>query len=359
MLIQAEKLGLKVGEKLILHNISLGIERGEVLALIGPTGAGKTSLLRLLDLLEKPSSGRLLIDGMDFAASSSGRLEMRRRMAFVQQKPVAFNMSVFDNVASGLRWRGVDSTEARRRVDAVLELVGLAGYDKQNARTLSGGEMQRVAIARSLVTAPEILYLDEPTANLDPVTNTKIEEVLAHVARENKVTVVMSTHDMTQGQRLAGRVALLMNGRLIQIGTPHDIFTSPQCAEAAGFVGVDNIWPGVVVNHEGSLVEIRINTHSVQAVTDFETGRAVDVLIRPEDVTLSLTHDITSARNVFKGRVVRLTLLGPLARVEMDCGFPVLALVTAKSVEEMGLEPGKQLWASFKATSLRVIRSCG
>jgi tungstate transport system ATP-binding protein len=191
------------------------------------------------------------------------------------------------------------------------------------------------------------------------VTNTKIEDVLAHIARESGATVVMSTHDMTQGQRMAGRVALLMNGRLVQIGTPHDIFTAPECAEAAGFVGVDNVWPGVVECHAGSLAELRINTHSVQAVTDFETGRAVDVLIRPEDITLSLAHDITSARNVFKGRVVRLTLLGPLARVEVDCGFPVLALVTAKSVEEMGLEPGKELWASFKATSLRIIRSCG
>ena len=359
MLIETEKLNLKSGEKFILRDISMGIERGEVLALIGPTGAGKTSLLRLLDLLEKPSSGRLWIDGIDFSTGSTGRLEMRRRMAFVQQKPMPFNMSVFDNVASGLKWRDVDSTETRRRVDEVLELVGLSTYHRQNARTLSGGEMQRVAIARSLVTRPEILYLDEPTANLDPVTNAKIEEVLAHVARESKVTVVMSTHDMTQGQRLAGRVALLMNGRLIQIGTPHDIFTSPQCADAAGFVGVDNIWPGVVISHEDSLAVVRINTHSVQAVTDFETGTAVDVLIRPEDVTLSLTHDITSARNVFAGSIVRLTLLGPLARVEVDCGFPVLALVTSKSVEEMGLEPGKKLWASFKATSLRVVLSCG
>ena len=359
MLIETQSLSLKSGEKFILRDISLGVERGEVLALIGPTGAGKTSLLRLLDLLEKPSAGRLLIDGVDFSANSPGRLAMRRRMAFVQQKPVPFNMSVFDNVASGLKWREVSSAEVKRRVDEVLELVGLSTYHRQNARTLSGGEMQRVAIARSLVTQPEILYLDEPTANLDPVTNTKIEEVLARIARESTATVLMSTHDMTQGQRLAGRVALLMGGRLVQIGTPHDIFTSPQCAEAAGFVGVDNIWPGVVEKREGSLAEISINTHSVQAVTDFETGAAVDMLIRPEDITLSLSHDITSARNVFRGRVVRLTLLGPLARVELDCGFPVLALVTAKSVEEMGLGVGKELWASFKATSLRVIRSCG
>ncbi len=358
MFIEAEKLSLKIGEKVILQDISLGIGRSEVLALIGPTGSGKTSLLRLLDLLQMPSSGRLVIDGVDCAAASSRKLEMRRRMAFVQQKPVAFNMSVFDNVACGLRWRSLSRAETRRRVVEVLEMVGLASYHHQNAKTLSGGEMQRVAIARSLVTRPEILYLDEPSANLDPVTHSKIDEVLAHIIQESRTTVVMATHDMTQGQRLAQRVALLMGGRLIQVGTPHDIFTSPQSCEAADFVGVDNIWPGIIENREGSLANIAVHGFNVQAITDFAEGEAVDVLIRPEEITLTPSHDITSARNVFYGAIVKLVQMGPLVRVEIDCGFPILVLVTRKSLDDLGLVEGKEVYASFKATSLRVIKSC-
>ena len=354
--IETRELNLRHGNKTILEAIDLSIERGEFFALIGPTGAGKTSLLRLLDLLELPSSGVIAIDGAEVSSSPRERLAVRRRMAFVQQKPASFNMSLFDNVASGLRWRHVPGVEVRRRVKEVIELVGLAGKEAQHARTLSGGEMQRAAIARALVTEPAILFLDEPTANLDPVTHNKIEEVLAHIIREAMMTVVMATHDMSQGQRLAQRVGVLMDGHLLQVGSSRDIFTRPESRQVAEFVGVENIWPGVVAKRETNVVSIRVDNHTMQAVADFEVNEAVDVLIRPEEITLTLAHDITSARNAFTGRITQITEVGPLARLELDCGFPVLVLVTRKSAEELGLEVGKTVYASFKATSLRVIK---
>ncbi len=150
-LIETVNLSRRVDERDILSNINLQIEKGEVFALIGPTGAGKTTLLRLLDLIDTPSSGKIYFDGVDSAQSARLRLEMRRRMAFVLQKPVVFNMSVYDNVASGLRWRGVGKNKLRQKVSDILEMVNLSDYKNRNARTLSGGETQRVAIARAIV----------------------------------------------------------------------------------------------------------------------------------------------------------------------------------------------------------------
>ncbi|RJO61680.1 MAG: ABC transporter ATP-binding protein [Dehalococcoidia bacterium] len=354
--IQTTALKLKKGDKTILDGLNLSVDSGEFFVIIGPTGAGKTSLLRLLDLLEWPSSGNILIDGADTGCPSKKRLELRRRMAFVQQKPIAFNMSVFDNVACGLRWRHVAANAVKSNVDEVVEKVGMAGYQKQNARTLSGGEMQRVAIARALVTQPEILFLDEPTANLDPTSTVSIENILYNIRNEAKITVVMSTHDMSQGQRLGRRIGVIINGRLHQVGTPTDIFSAPSSREVAEFVGIDNIWSGEVVTRENNLIGIHINNHIIQSIAEFNVGDAVDVLIRPEEITLTLSADHTSARNTFSCKIVSMSSQGPLVRVILDGALPVLALITQKSANEMGLEPGKLVYASFKATALHVTR---
>ncbi|GAH56484.1 unnamed protein product, partial [marine sediment metagenome] len=271
-LIETVNIGQKYAGQYILKDVNLNINRGEVFALIGPTGAGKTTLLRLLDLLEMPASGSVYFDGMDVTDNKSLRLQARRRMSFVLQKPVVFNMSVYDNVACGLRWRREKEATIRQRVSRALELADIAEYINRNARTLSGGETQRVAIARALAVAPEVLFLDEPTANLDPVSTSKIEEVLAHIIGDQKTTVVMATHNMSQGQRLAGRMGVIMNGEILQTGSPGDIFSTPQKKEVAEFVGVDNILSGVIVNRDNELVTIDVGGNLIQAISDYPIG---------------------------------------------------------------------------------------
>ena len=356
-LIETVNIAQKYSEQYILKNISLCINRGEVFALIGPTGAGKTTLLRILDLLEPPVSGSIYFDGIDVTHSKRLRLEARRRMSFVLQKPIVFNMNVYDNVACGLRWRQEKVSFIRQRANSVLELVGMADYKNRNARALSGGETQRVAIARALAVKPEVLFLDEPTANLDPISTSKIEEILAHIIREQETTIVMATHDMSQGQRLAGRIGVLMDGELLQVGSPSQIFSSPQSTEVAEFVGVDNILSGVIVAQDGTLVAIDVNGRLIQAISDYGVGERVRALIRPEDVTISLSKDTTSARNAFNGRITKLALVGQLVRIEVDCGFPLLVVVTKRSAEDLNLAIGKEVYTTFKATAVHIIRS--
>ena len=340
----------------ILKNINIRIDRGEVFALIGPTGAGKTTLLRLIDMLDKPPAGKIFFDGSDVTTSERARLEARRRMAFVLQKPIVFNASVFDNVAYGLRWHGRDSRQIREKVDIILETIGLAEYKKRNARTLSGGEVQRVAIARALAVEPEVLLLDEPTANLDPVSASKVEDLIWGIIKRDAITVIMATHDMSQGQRLADRIIVLVNGEVVQSGGAREVFTSPRNREVAVFVGMENIIDGVVVSSEAEMIAVDIQGKVIEAVADLKVGERVLVCIRPEDVTVALSRLSSSARNCLAGTVALTVYDGPLCHVEIDCGFPLVALVTRKSADELGLQKGNQVYATFKAVSIHVIR---
>ncbi|MFQ6122915.1 MAG: ABC transporter ATP-binding protein [Dehalococcoidales bacterium] len=355
-LIETLNLCQRFGERDILKNINLSVDKGEVFALIGPTGAGKTTLLRLLDLIDVPASGKIYFDGVDTAESARRGLEVRRRMAFVLQKPTVFNLSVYDNIAYGLKWRGVGKSQLGKKVNDILEMVGLSADKNRNARTLSGGEAQRVAIARALVIEPEVLLLDEPTANLDPTSASRIEELIASIMQHYATTIIMATHDMSQGQRLADRIGVLMNGELLQAGSSKDIFTSPRNREVAEFVGVENILNGVIVSSEDKVVTIDIGGRFIEAISDYAVGEEVCACVRPEDITLVLSKVSSSARNSFVGEITWVVSTGALTRVEIDCGFPLIALVTKRSAEELGLEKGKKVFATFKATGVHVIR---
>jgi len=308
-----------------------------------------------LNMLDIPSSGKVFFRGVDMTESAGNRLEIRRRMSFVLQKPVVFNMSVYDNIAIGLKWRGFNKKEIQSKVDSILGIVSLNEYRDRDARTLSGGETQRVAIARAIISEPELLLLDEPTANLDPATSGRVEALISEILSHYKTTIIMATHDMSQGQRMADRVGVLLKGEMVQTGDWRHIFNTPFNGAVADLVGVENIIDGVVELNKDNIADISVGSNSIQAVSDYPAGKKVRICIRPEDVTLALSQTSTSARNSFRGQITRVVSFGVLSRVELDCGFTLIALVTNKSTEEMGLQKDKQIYASFKATAIHVI----
>ena len=221
--LEIKALGKSYGKTEILKDIDLTMERGEVLVLVGPTGSGKTTLLRLVNLLEAPSLGYIRFKGQIVTARpEKERFLARRSMAMVFQKPVMFKASVQENVSFGLKMRGRDD---RGKVLEALAAVGLSGYEKRDANTLSGGEMQRIALARALVLEPELLLLDEPTANLDPKSAAAVISLLQELTGR-KTTVIMATHNMREALVLASRVAVLQAGRLTAVGRPDEIFRS-------------------------------------------------------------------------------------------------------------------------------------
>ena len=354
-ILQTVNLEQRAGPVSLLRDINLEVGRGEFFIIVGPTGAGKTTLLRLLDLLEAPHAGDIYFDGRKVTGSDVNAVEVRRSMAMVFQKPVVFNTSVYDNIAYPLRVRGLAGRAIRPRVEELLEICGLSGFAKRRARTLSGGEAQRVALARAVITSPAILFLDEPTANLDPASVRAIEDLLAGFNRHNGLTVVMTTHDLAQGQRLAGRAGVLMQGELVQAGTAQEIFYSPGDIRIARFVGIKNILRGAIARQEGGMARVEVAGRAVEAVSDLPAGTPVDIYIRPDGIVLSLQQLPGSARNSLPGTVVSVSLDGPLSMVLLDCGFRLEVLVTAISAGNLALKPGQQVYATIKATAVRVL----
>lgn len=347
------------GEKKVLKGINATIKQGEVFTVIGPSGEGKSTLLRLINLLDNPTSGSILLEGVDIHRSREQQA-IRRKMAMVFQKPVVFSSSVYENIAYGLHFRHVDRDTIRRKVGQALEVIDMVGFDERKAKSLSGGEMQRVALARAMVTEPELLLLDEPTANLDPLATHKIEELVRHYNRASGTTVIMSTHDMQQGQRLATRIGVIMQGQFAQIGTPREVFGSPSEKKVANFVGIKNILIGTITEQREGIATMTADGITLDAVTSLPVGTPVWASILPEDITLLLSHGKqTSARNVFSGRIIHFAPRGPLLSVTVDCGTKLSATVTWRSAEEMKLKIGDEVRLSFKASTVHVMADRG
>jgi len=224
-----------------LENVNLEVERGGIFAVVGPSGAGKTTLLRLVDLLDYPTSGRIIFDGVD-TGPRDVRYAVRRRMGMVFQQPVLFDTTVHNNVAWSLRMRGFGRREVDERVRAILGRMGLQGFQGRGARTLSGGEAQRVAIARALVYEPELMLLDEPTANLDPYNVATIEGIVNQMNRELGITVVMATHNLFQAARVGHRAAFLLNGEVVEVAEAQRLVQNPEDKRTASFVRGEMIY---------------------------------------------------------------------------------------------------------------------
>lgn len=222
------------GQREVLHINELEIRRGEIFGVVGPSGAGKSTLLRLLDFLELPTQGRIRFG--DYAVNGAGPapLSVRRQVTTVFQRPVLLSTSVYHNVTYGLNIRG--ERDIDRRVRATLTRVGLIDFVQEPARNLSGGEAQRVALARAMVIEPRVLLLDEPTANLDPYNVSLIEEIIATLNREQGTTIVLVTHNVFQAKRLAHRVALLLEGKIIEVAATRRFFSSPSDPRTLAFV---------------------------------------------------------------------------------------------------------------------------
>lgn len=343
--------------KRVLRVPFLQVYRGEVLTLIGPNGSGKSTLVRVMGLLEKPLHGEVYF-GKQRMAHRSDLLSLRRRIATVFQESLLCNATVEENVALGMKLRGVDRTERKKRTGRWMELLGISHLARRKARTLSGGEAQRTSLARAFVLDPEILLLDEPLASLDPPTRDSLLADLRAILREARTTTVFVTHDRDEALSLSSRVGVMLTGEIRQLGPPEEVFSSPATEEVARFVGVETLLPGKIIEQKEGLATVVVKGINIRVASERGPGEEVLACLRPEDVTLSWVEDPpfhSSARNQLLGSVTRLTPLGFLVRVSLNCGFPLQALVTKHACAELGLQEGKKVVASFKATAVHLI----
>jgi len=348
-LLSLREITKKYGEITALNGVNLEILEKDLLAIIGPNGAGKTTLLKIMAGIETPTEGKIIYKGKEIIDNLD---VIRQNCTMVFQKTVVFNTTVFNNVAYGLKIRGVPENEIRSMVNEALELVRLKGYEKRNARRLSGGEQQRVALARALVLRPEMLLLDEPTANLDPKTSSIVEEVINHANRELKTTIVIATHNLFQVQKMAKRAVLLLNGQIVERGTVEEIFLKPSLA-MTDFAGFENVFVGNAkpTGKGTAIIEVGDGLEIEAAI---EKSGKVTVYVRPEDIIVSKIPLKSSARNVLKGRIIEVSDRGQIVKLKVDVGKIITSQVTRLSFEEMKLNVGTEVFLTFKASSVRV-----
>jgi len=350
-LIELKGVTKRYGEITTLDGVSLGVGEKEVFTVLGPNGSGKTTMLRIMASIEEPTSGEVFFEGEKINDKNRG--QARRRSTMVFQKTALFKTTVYKNVAYGLKLRGCSRREIDEKVEEALALVKLRGYEKRPAKKLSGGEQQRVSLARALALNTDLLLLDEPTANLDPKNVSIIEETISRVNREYDTTIVMATHNMFQAETLTTRVALLLGGKIAQIGAPGEIFRGPS-EGLASFARLENVFSGTsrILREGTSVIEV---DDGIRIEAALRKSGKVTAFVRPEDIILSKKAVASSARNVFKGKIVEVSDFGPVVKLKVDAGKEFVVQITKRSFVEMRLNVGSTVFLTFKASSVNLI----
>ena len=341
--IEIRDLEVRSGGRTILSVPSFTLVRGEILALLGPNGAGKTTLIHSMALLSRTRSGEVIVLGEKPPRDPT---PLRRRMAVVFQEPLLLGTTVRGNVASGLAFRGAACIDAR--VDRALALFGIAHLADRSARRLSGGESARVSLARAFVLEPEIMMLDEPFSSLDAPTRLTLLDEVESVLRRTRVTTVMATHDASEALRLAGRIAVMCAGRIVQVGPTAEVMERPADETVARLVGVETILSGRVVSRSGPDALVSVAGREIRARTDAPPGEEVVLCIRPEAVTLSPG----AAEDALHATVTRIVPMLHHAKIHVDAGFDLCASV----VQPADLAAGSLVTASIDPAAIHVIR---
>ncbi|MCG2762529.1 MAG: ATP-binding cassette domain-containing protein [Candidatus Atribacteria bacterium] len=337
-----DKLILKVrnlkkiyNNKIVLDIDNLNFQEGKIYAIVGPNGSGKTTLLNILNLLEKPDEGQIFFyDQAITNKLNSDTLEIRRRMTLVNQDPFLFHSTVYDNIAYGLKIRSISSKVQKSRIRSALNIVGLSAFKDRKANQLSGGEAQRVVIARALVIEPEVLFFDEPTANIDQKHIDVVERIIKKIKKEIKTTVIFTTHDLSQAYRLADKVISLLDGKIIK-QVPENL-----------------LW-GEIVEEEDGLKRFKAMGNIKFAIVSEKVGLAY-ISIDPRDIILSYEQFQSSARNSFLGKITKIIEQNHLVKLEIDIGIPLVVIITRESFFKMNFNLGSKVYLTFKASAVKL-----
>ncbi|MBN1632470.1 MAG: ABC transporter ATP-binding protein [Thermoleophilia bacterium] len=345
-MISLRDLEVDLGE-FILKDVDLDIDDGEYFILLGPTGAGKTVLLEAIAGLHPLRKGTISVNDKEIT-----RLTPEKRgVSIVYQDQMLFpHMSVEKNIAFGLRAAKCPKQDIRQRVDDITKLLRITHLARRRPTTLSGGEKQKVALARALVTKPAVLLLDEPLSALDPQTREAMQQELAEIHRRLKVTFVHVTHDFEEAVALGDRVAVLNQGQIAQVGTPQDVLRRPASAFVAEFALSRNVFKADARHVDEGYASADIGGLELMVATHIRGP--VHLTVRPEDILLSLEPLHSSARNAFEGTISQILERGSVLYVTVTVPPEFVCLITSQAREELGLKEGVRVWLHFKATAI-------
>jgi len=338
----------------VAPDFDVHLESGSLLVLFGPSGAGKTTMLRQLAGLERPDAGRIGCNGAVWFDADRGTWvpPQQRRIGVVFQEATLFpHLSVAANIAYGVGNGGAASADT-------LRLLGIDHLSDRLPRTLSGGEAQRVALARALAPNPRLLLLDEPFASLDAPTRLRLRHDVRGLLTRTGTPAILVTHDRAERMAIGDRVAVVIDGRVRQLGPVTDVFSRPVDATVAAAVGVEAVLPARIAGSADGVLAVTVGETMIEVAErePMAVGSDVFACIRAEDVTIETQRPAhASARNHLAARVVAITSEGPLERVSLDCGFPLDALITRQSRQALQLAAGSAVTAAIKAASVHLV----
>jgi molybdate transport system ATP-binding protein len=331
------------------------LEPPSVLILFGPSGAGKSTVLRSLAGLDWPDEGVIRFGSAVWFDSSHRVSTQERHVGYMFQDYALFPLySVARNITYGLG--SLSGPQRMERMAEAIRLLRLEGLEQHKPSELSGGEQQRVALARAIVRRPRLLLLDEPLSALDMSTRDKLRDELRVLLRRLAIPTILVTHDWEEALALGDRMVVIKDGRVLQTGTPQQIFNHPSDAEVAKIVGMETVMPGIVVDVNDGLATVDVAGIKLHTLGVFSVGATVFVCIRAEDVVLEPSGvGSSSARNHLSGQVRDIVPLGAVARVEVECGFGLSAIVTRSALEDLRLRPGVRVTAAIKAGAVHLV----
>lgn len=349
-MIRIENLNLKLGS-FALQDINLHVRKGKYFVLLGKPGAGKTVLLECLCGLIRPESGRIFIDGSDVTRAEP----KERKIGYVPQDYALFiHKSVRQNIAFGLELKkGLSAHQRATRVRELADLLGFAHLLARSVVKLSGGEKQRVALARCLAVSPHVLLLDEPVSALDEETRETICMELKQLQRATRTTIIHICHDFEEMLLVADRVGVIDQGRLLQVGTPDELMHKPKTVELARFMRTENIFKGEAHIRDN---RTHIAASGLTIISSARGEREVSFMVRPENISLLSDAHRRDEENTLDGKVLRIINKGPLVRVDVDAGLTFVALVGRKEFQELGLAEADAVKLSFSADAVHLFK---
>jgi len=333
------------------------LQEATALVLFGPSGSGKTTVLRCIAGLEWPERGRIHFISRTWLDTGAGIrvAPQHRQIGYMAQDYALFpTYTVAGNIGYGLG--ALSPAERKKRIDEMVDLFQLRGFEAVKPGELSGGQQQRVALARAVAPRPQLLLLDEPLSALDVPTRAQLRGELRTLLKRLALPSIIVTHDWAETLSLGDVVAVMGEGRVLQVGPPQQVFCRPANAAVAQIVGVETVIEGHVVEEIEGLATVRVNGTLLKGLGSYEIGSPVFVCIRAEDVVLEQAGaGLTSARNHLHGKVSEIESQGVMVQVKIDCGFPLVATVTRGAQEELHLEPGSPLVVAIKAGAVHLV----
>lgn len=346
-MIRIENVSKDLGE-FKLDDVTLHIHEGEYFIILGPTGAGKTILIETIAGIYQPDCGRIFLNGMDITDIPP----KDRSISMVYQDYMLFpHLTVEKNIGFGLRHKKITKSETKTKVNEIADLLGVSHLLNRYPGTLSGGEQQRIAISRAVVTEPKVLLLDEPLSALDTRTTVRLREELGRIHRLTETTTIHVTHSFEEAFSLGDRIAVMGSGQIIQVGAPNDVFRKPNSGFIADFVGVENLFRGKSVVHDGIS---EVHTNGICILSSTLKSGDVSISVRPEDILISKKEIDSSARNSFSGKIMEVKDVGALVKLVIDVGIPFVVALTKRSYEDMELAYGTHVYIAFKASATHI-----